>query len=434
MAMLLQLEQTQYLPAEELRRRQFLQLHELVTHAQRTLPFYGERLARAGIAPGAAITEEMWSALPLLTRREVQEAGAALMSAQVPAAHGEITADKTSGSRGMPLQVKRTVLTQFFWNVLTLREELWHGRDIAGKFAAIRRDDRRPAGHVGLWATTLPNWGPPLASIYPTGPAALLDIRCSVAEQVAWLQREAPDYLLTFGVNLHFIARHCLAHRIALPSLKGVRSSGEVLSESAREACRAAWSLEVADIYSAVETGYIALPCPETALYHVQAEGALIEILDATGRPCAPGEVGQVVVTPLHNFAMPLLRYAIGDDAEVGPPCSCGRTLPTLRRILGRSHDMVVLPSGERRFPYYGNKTLADFPAIIQHQLVQKTTDRIDVRLVTRRPLTAEETERIRTLMQTALGHPFEIAFVYCDAIERSAGGKFEEFRCEVPA
>ena len=432
LAMLQQLELTQYLPAEELRRRQFRQLGELVAHAQRNLPFFAKRLARAGIKPGMDITQEAWSAVPVLTRREVQEAGAALYSAQVPAAHGEITTDATSGSAGMPLRVRRTVLTQFFWNVFTLREEHWHGRDISAKFAAIRRDDRRPADFVGPWATTLPNWGPPLASVYPTGSAALLDIRCTIGEQVAWLQREAPDYLLTFGVNLHFIARHCRAHGIALPSLRGVRSSGEVLSDAAREACRAAWGLEVADIYSAVETGYIALQCPTTELYHVQAEGALVEVLDAAGRTCSPGEVGRVVVTPLHNFAMPLIRYAIGDYAEVGMHCRCGRTLPTLRRILGRTHDMVLMASGDRRFPYYGNKALADFPAIIQHQLVQKSTELIEVRLVARRRLTTEETERLRIVMQSALGHSFDIHFVYCDAIARTASGKFEEFRCEI--
>jgi phenylacetate-CoA ligase len=90
------------------------------------------------------------------------------------------------------------------------------------------------------------------------------------------------------------------------------------------------------------------------------------------------------------------------------------------------------MASGDRRFPYYGNKALADIPAIIQHQLVQKSIELIEVRLVARRRLTTEETERLRITMQTALGHPFDIHFVYCDAIARTASGKFEEFRCEI--
>ena len=78
-------------------------------------------------------------------------------------------------------------------------------------------------------------------------------------------------------------------------------------------------------MYSSQEVGYIALQCPENESYHIQAENVLVEILDDDGLPCEPGEVGRVVVTALHNLATPLLRYDIGDYAEVGSPCSCGR-------------------------------------------------------------------------------------------------------------
>ena len=290
----------------------------------------------------------------------------------------------------------------------------------------------RPAGFIGPYATRLENWGSPVATVYPTGPAVVLDIRCSIAEQVEWLRREAPDYLLTFGVNLLFLARHCRDHGVVLPSLRGVRSSGEVLSEEARAVCREAWGVEVVDMYSSVETGYIAFQCPEFPHYHVQSESALVEVIDERGQPCRAGEVGQVVITPLHNFAMPLIRYAIGDFAEVGEACPCGRTLPVLRRILGRTRDMLALPSGEKRFPYYGQKALAGFGAIIQHQIVQRSLQEIEIRLVARRRLTPDEEERLRTTVLSGLGHPFHVAFTYVDEIAREKGGKFAEFRCEV--
>jgi phenylacetate-CoA ligase len=88
-------------------------------------------------------------------------------------------------------------------------------------------------------------------------------------------------------------------------------------------------------MYSANETGYLALQCPLSGHYHVQSETVLVEVLDEVGRACRPGETGAVVVTPLQNFAMPLLRYSLGDFAEVGSPCACGRHLPVLKEILG---------------------------------------------------------------------------------------------------
>ena len=84
-------------------------------------------------------------------------------------------------------------------------------------------------------------------------------------------------------------------------------------------------------MYSCEEAGYIALQCPQAEHYHCQSESVLVEVLDDEGRPCTPGQVGKVVLTALHNFAMPLIRYENQDYAEVGPPCACGRGLPVKR-------------------------------------------------------------------------------------------------------
>ena len=432
LAVLHELEHSQYLPPDDLKARQYRQLGFLVANSAKRMKFWRERFHTAGFDPATPIDDEMWSRLPILSRAEAQEAGGALHCSTLPKQHGETTTDKTSGSTGVPLIVKRSAITLFYWNVFTLREEMWHRRDFSGKLAAIRADFSRPQGETGRWVKSYPNWGSPVATHYPTGPSALFDIRSSTEDQIAWLREFAPDYLLSFGLNLQILARHCLAHGITLPPLKGVRSSGEVLTDEARAACREAWGVEVADMYSAVETGYLAIQCPEAGRLHAQSESALVEVLNDEGRPCTPGEIGRVVVTPLHNFAMPLIRYAIGDLAEVGDACACGRTLPVLTHVLGRVRDAVTLPGGARRYPYYGNKAIAAIPAIVQHQLVQKSLDALEVRLVARAPLSAEQEDGLRRALATALGQPFDVAIVYVDAIERSPSGKFVEFRSEV--
>jgi len=94
------------------------------------------------------------------------------------------------------------------------------------------------------------------------------------------------------------------------------------------------WEVPVSSIYSAPETGILALQCPEQAHFHIQSEYARVEVLNDDDSPCQPGEVGRVVVTPLHNYQTPLVRFATGDRAEAGGPCSCGRTLPVLARVL----------------------------------------------------------------------------------------------------
>jgi phenylacetate-CoA ligase len=231
------------------------------------------------------------------------------------------------------------------------------------------------------------------------------------------------------------LARYCLDRKIELEGLEQVMLIGEIAGAGVREACRRAWGASVADIYSAREIGYIALQCPEAGCLHVQSEGVLAEVLDEAGEPCAPGEVGRVVLTPLHNFAMPLIRYDIGDYAEVGAPCRCGRGLPVLRRVLGRQQNMIVLPSGERRWTLLssGNiEGLLELAPIRQYQFAQVARDAIQARLAVVRPLSAAEESAIRSWLIARLGHPFAVAFAYVDAIPRTKGGKYLDFVSEL--
>lgn len=306
----------------------------LLTHAAATSPFQRNRLHAAGWDPAAPLTPEVWARLPVLRRTEAAAAGAALHSEAPPASHGSLREVQTSGTSGIPLVVRKTQLEQLFWQALTLREELWHERDLAGRLCVIRAFPAAtadwPAGahHAG--------WGSPQADVFETGPAFALDMAVPVPWQADWLVRCEPDYLLSDADNLRVLAAHCVAAGVRLPRLRDVRAIGGVVDPALRLLCRQAWDVPVSDTYSCTEAGTLALQCPAHEVLHVQQEGVLLEVLDAAGLPCAPGQVGEVVVTPLHNFATPLIRYAPGDLAEPGPPCPCGRGLAVLRRVVGR--------------------------------------------------------------------------------------------------
>lgn len=164
----------------------------------------------------------------------------------------------------------------------------------------------------------------------------------------------------------------------------------------------------------------------------MQSEGVYIEILDAAGQPCAPGQVGRVVITPLHNFAMPMIRYEIGDWAEAGASCDCGRCLPVITKIHGRTRTMLRLPDGAMRHPRFGERQFGAIAPIRQFQVVQKSLRHVNVSLVVARPLTHAEENKLRALIIENLGHPFEVTFAYLEEIARAESGKFEDFHSEV--
>ena len=412
LALLYQLEHTQWLAPERLRELQLRQLGELVRHARASVPYYRDRLGAEDLA-----------GLPLLTRRDLQEHFDALKSERIPAGHGAVAELRTSGSTGAPVRTLKTQLSQLVWNAITLRDHGWHRRDLSGKLAAIR---------LGVRDQENASWGAATDSVVATGPAAGLSADVDVEKQLAWLQHQQPHYLLSYPSNTAELARLSAAQGITLPTLREVRTFGEMLDPELRRLCREAWKVPLVDMYSANEVGYIALQCPEREHYHVQSEGVLVEILDEHGRPCTPGEIGRVVVTDLHSFATPLLRYDIGDYAEVGAACPCGRGLPVLSRIAGRVRNMLVTADGKRFWPRLSDRRFREIAPVLQRQVVQKEFDLIELRLVTAEPLKPAQEERLRAVALSAMPQGMRLEFRYCQTIARGPGGKFEDFICEV--
>ena len=428
---------TERLPPAELEDLQFRQLGELLAHAARAVPYYGPVLREAGYRPGEPVTAELWRRLPVLTRAHAQAAGAQLHARELPAGHGSVATATTSGSSGRPVTIRKTALFQFYWQCLVVRDHEWQARDFRATWMAVLRDDQRtdPAKQGPL--RRMANWGGPLAVIYPTGPGLFLDYRANAAELLAVLLQERPAYLVTFPSLLRELLRESQATGMRPSGLREVRTTGEALAPELRDLTLNAWGqagacpLRVTEVYSSAETGIIATPCREQNALHTQAEGVRLEILRADGRPCETGEEGRVVLTSLHNFAMPLIRYEIGDRAVFGPPCACGRTLPVLAAIPGRARDMLTLPDGQRRFPYYAHNTIMQVDAIVQHQVAQTALDEVEIRLVVRRPLTPAEEAHIVAAASRGLGGAHRVRLAYRSEIPRQASGKFAEFTNE---
>jgi phenylacetate-coenzyme A ligase PaaK-like adenylate-forming protein len=160
------------------------------------------------------------------------------------------------------------------------------------------------------------------------------------------------------------------------------------------------------------------------------SQHAIVEVLDEEGRPCEPGHKGRVVVTDLHNFAIPLIRYDIGDYAEPGQPCTFGRGLPTLALLYGRQRSLILMPDEGGTGRLWDSIASALAP-IRQYQFFQTGRKEIEVRLSVERPLSGSEQETLAAHIRGSLGYPFRLTFVYFDGtIAREARGKFEEFIC----
>lgn len=416
-----QLERSQWWTAKALQDHQLSQLKLVLRHALETIPYYSEALSSLDVD---SLTWATFSALPRLERSTLQAEFDTLSSRQCPNSHGYVTQGQSSGSTGRPVRFLLTEASQLFWKALTLREHFWHKRDFAGKFAAIR---------VKLEEGRFRDWGSPVGEVFQTGPSVTLNVHTDVAKQLEWLQREGPDYLITHASNLGALAELSIKLGVSLPRLRQARTLSETLRPDLRDRVRKAWNVEITDVYSCEEAGAIALQCPLHEHYHVQSENLIVEVLHPDGTECKPGETGEVALTTLHNFAMPLIRYRIGDYAEVGETCTCGRGLPVLKHIHGRQRNMITLPDGNQHWPSFPGSLWTSVAPVEQFQLVQRRLDEIEANYVMFRALNEQEATRIVALLQERLGHPFLIRLQRVPAIERSAPHKLEDFISALP-
>ncbi|MFN7991119.1 MAG: AMP-binding protein [Candidatus Micrarchaeia archaeon] len=210
--------------------------------------------------------------------------------------------------------------------------------------------------------------------------------------------------------------------------MKSVYCGGEVLRSRTRESIESSFSAEVFQRYGNTEFGFVAWECPQEHRLHVCSSSVILEILDAKGKPRKSGE-GEVALTTLHNLAMPLIRFRIGDLASWGKECPCGRGWPVLGSIAGRSGETVRLPSGRIR-PTFAFNVLYDsefrFDGISQFQIVQESPEVFVFRYIPSdggptREVLSEIEKRIR---RACLGEDIEVGFQETDSISKSPSGK----------
>lgn len=429
LALQYQLRQSQFWPEEKMQKFQFSQLSVLLSHAYKTVPFYKKKFDEIGFVPQEIVDEYTFSNLPIISREEVQSNSAELISNNVPHSHGRTNKVRTSGSTGRPLEILSTELAVLMWRAFNLREHYWFNRDLKKNQAAIRYAPFGTADNINN-SVYSKGWGPSIDTAFECGNAILLNSNVDIRQQAEWLIKHNPEYLMSHPSNIMALAEYFSRTNLRIPNLIEIRSHGEPVTERLRDVVLNVWQVPIVDIYSTVELGYLALQCPEHNHYHVQSEGVILEVLDDDDKPCKPGEIGRVIATPLHNFASPLIRYEVGDYAQVGDECSCGRKLPVIKQVLGRVRNMVQLPGGGQAWPEFGFADFADIKQIKQVQLIQHSYDLIEAKIVADGQITSEHESRLVNLWRRNFRHAFNIKFSYVDEILRGPRGKFEDFMC----
>jgi len=394
------------------------QLDNLLLHAKRYSPFWAERLADSKFQ-GHSLEHTLKDIAPL-TRKDLQS-GFERLSAKFPKREAlGVGEGNSSGSTGTPVRFERcTRLYTPLYLAIGFQCSRWHSIDQQKRLGVIgqkcKDKDNAPLGIPYRWL----------------GPVAVGFERSTKDREIAdiydYCARKNPTYLQSGPTFLSKLARYAIEHgRHELRPEKAL-TLGSAVTDETREIVAKGLGTKIIDRYSCEETGYIAVQCPAHNHFHVITPATLVEIVDERGEPCPPGKPGRVLLTSMQSYAMPLIRYEIGDMAEWGEPCDCGITLPVISRIWGRTRHMITTPDGRKTYLRIYARDFQDIPELIEYRFVLHQNAVVVAQLRVSQPssgVAAAVSEKV----QRALGYPYPVRVQFVEKIDWGASWKQEPF------
>jgi phenylacetate-CoA ligase len=373
---------TRRLPPERMKAYQRGLLERLLRHARAEVPFYRDtgRLAPLFRADDT-IDWDRWGEIQPLTRREVQAAGTALHAEHLTPEHGPTRLLSTSGSTGEPVSVLVTELAaRVVWCAQFLRDCAVNQIDLTARLAYFKpfprkgfdftTPERREGWYRGLEAAGIKAERFDVADTRP------------VHELIAHLLAIRPRYLRALPNTLELICAYDQEQRLCDLGIEALFSVSEPFSPEAQAVVTNHLQCRIIDVYASNEAGRMASTCPQCGRYHLEQDVAFVETVDTSGEVARPGDTGWLLVTPLYNYAMPLIRYDHVDSAIVGEPGGCDNQLPTLTRIFGKERTPFQFPGGLKLRPTLATRDVVTLLGARAYQVAQVADDRCEFRFV----------------------------------------------------
>jgi len=409
-----------WLSHSELEKMQLKRLRGILEYAYENVAFYRQRFDKAKVKPDHIKSTEDLLKIPTLTKSEVQRNFNSLISDGTEIER--CTKQETSGSTGTPL----TIIADKKGSYIAAANKLRHyvengGRLFRDKYVLLLPTRRPPSNKRTRLGSILEHLG-----ILESVTMSTRDPIQDVLDRLAHFKPDAIDALPSF---LLLLARE-IEKRGNLIRPRLVFSSGELLDVMSRKVINSAFGVEMFDVYGCTEAGNIAWECSEHSGYHMNIDLMVTEFVK-DNEHVAAGETGKVVLTPFWNHAMPLIRYEIGDIGILGnESCTCGRGLPLMRILEGRSEDFIILPSGRVISPYTVSCCFEGIEGIVEYRVVQETRSNFNIQLVLREGGEDDLLAQLGDRFKKEFGEDITIDIEVVDAIPRDGKLRAVTSRC----
>lgn len=420
----------QWLDAESITRIQLAKLNNLLEHCWNHVPHLQRMWRQCGLRPRRLQSVQELEAFPILTKHEITANYQEMKS--LPS-QGRSLVKTTGGTTGDPFRFEYTMESYARRTAVMWRGYEWAGAGLGERTAYLwgsptptrLRDRLKDSAYHWAFNRRVFN-------------ANAMLKESDVEDYAHAMDRYRPTILVGFVRPVLAMAQWITRTGYKVRRPTSIVTGAEALYESEREAIEGAFHCPVFNTYGCREFMLIAAECENHAGLHINADHLVVELVDFEGRAVADGP-GDVVITDLHNLAMPLVRYRNGDRATAirDGACACGRGLPRLQTVDGRILDMIVTPDGRSVPGEFFVYVMLGRTAIKRYQIVQTDTDALEVRIMSDDALARSECDQIIAKIEEVTGPTMRIAIVRVDAIAEPASGKrrvtvsLESFRAQ---
>lgn len=340
-------------------------LREIVKYAYDNVPFYHERFRQLGLKPSDVKTVSDLNKLPIITKDEMRKSPEKMISRKFNVENLRVVA--TSGSTGQPV----------FFRITRKEDEFRKAKHLRANIACGHKPRDRWVVIVTPQHMENVSWLQRALGIYALTPLSVFD---DPAMQVSTLEKLRPDILEGYSSSLLLMAKEVEKREERVVKPKLIIGGAELIEDSSRRYIEKVFYAPFYDQYASIEFERIAWQCSEKVGYHIDADSVIMQFVDSEGEEVALGERGEIVCTSLFNYAMPFIRYTVGDVgvASGETDCPCGRTFPRMKLLEGRKDSLIFLPGGRILSPLVigdGMMFFEFYREIDQYRVIQKRLD-----------------------------------------------------------
>jgi len=396
---------------------QSFELQKLLTHAFDNVPFYHELQQRNGWTARQFSTAVDLQKLPIVTKEQFRSNTNDFRS-KMSALRGKAFKLSTSGTSGKPLTVYCDTDSRRHHYAFWQRLRGWFGiqpgmrrATFFGRIAVSPEQTRPPFWRYDIFQRNY------LFSSYHMSEANLKHYY----EKLVEVQ---PEEIIGYPSSLFILAKYMKKNNLGGVRPKAVFTTAETLLEHQRAIIGEAFGRSVVDQYGCTEMALFVSQCEE-GTYHVHPEHGIVEVVDESGKPVQNGEEGEAVCTGFVNYAMPVIRYRLGDRLVLDSErCRCGRNFPVVRQIIGRTDDILITPDGRplgRLDPVFKGMS-----GIYETQIIQTSRDCLLLKLVADADFNATNREELLYEVRKRTGNEMKVELELVDEIPKDSNGKFK--------